>query len=313
MSNSTLPRAFIWRRLHSLTGLWLVLYLIIHLFTNSQAALFFGDNGKGFIKAANDIRELPFLPILEIVLLAIPFGIHAWWGVQYLFTGEFNSYKKSDAYAYQPYPRNRAYTWQRITSWILLVLITLHVIQMRFMEFPASADRGLEKTYLVRVNDDPGLESVAEKIGAQLYTPDQVENLKQETTQKQRTLETGNDLTPIQQEHLAEQKSFLEALNMRSIHAGQHLAVANNFGTVELLMVRETFKNPFMLILYTVLVISACFHAFNGLWTFMITWGVTLSQKSQRGMRIIANSLLFLIAFLGLAAVWGTYWINLRQ
>lgn len=35
-----LPSAFIWRRAHSLTGLWLVLFLIEHLLTNSQAALF---------------------------------------------------------------------------------------------------------------------------------------------------------------------------------------------------------------------------------------------------------------------------------
>ena len=48
-ATAVIPRAFIWRRLHSLMGLWLVLFLGEHLLTNSQAALWLGDNGKGFV------------------------------------------------------------------------------------------------------------------------------------------------------------------------------------------------------------------------------------------------------------------------
>jgi succinate dehydrogenase / fumarate reductase, cytochrome b subunit len=45
----------------------------------------------------------------------------------------------------------------------------------------------------------------------------------------------------------------------------------------------------------------------------MITGGGTLSAASQNMMRKISTILLFLIAFLGLAAIWGTYWVNLKQ
>jgi len=79
-----------------------------------------------------------------------------------------------------------------------------------------------------------------------------------------------------------------------------------------LLVVRETFKWPLMMVLYTIFVLSACFHAFNGLWTSLITWGVSLTERSQKMMRGLANTLMIVVAFLGLAAIWGTYWVNLR-
>src|ERR1700733_2092312 len=87
------PRAFIWRRLHSLMGLWLVLFLIEHLLVNSQAALILGENGKGFVEMVNKIHGLPFLKAIEFVLLGIPFLIHMVWGVKYLFTAKSNAHK----------------------------------------------------------------------------------------------------------------------------------------------------------------------------------------------------------------------------
>ncbi|KIA76522.1 hypothetical protein DB43_AD00010, partial [Parachlamydia acanthamoebae] len=55
------------------------------------------------------------------------------------------------------------------------------------------------------------------------------------------------------------------------------------------------------------------YHGFNGLWTFMISWGVTLTALSQRYMRHLATALMVIVAFLGMAAIWGTYWINLKS
>ena len=76
---------------------------------------------------------------------------------------------------------------------------------------------------------------------------------------------------------------------------------------------RDTFKNPLMILLYTGLVLAACFHAFNGLWTCMISWGITLTARSQQLMRSFATFLMVVIASLGLAAIWGTYWFNLTH
>ncbi len=44
-----------------------------------------------------------------------------------------------------------------------------------------------------------------------------------------------------------------------------------NFATASLLVVRDTFKNPWMVIIYSIFVITACYHAFYGLWTASIT------------------------------------------
>ena len=71
-----IPGAFIWRRLHSLLGLWLVIYLCEHLLVNSQAALFFHDDGYGFVTAVNKLEALPYLRVIELVFLGLPFLLH---------------------------------------------------------------------------------------------------------------------------------------------------------------------------------------------------------------------------------------------
>lgn len=311
---SHIPTAFVWKRLHSITGLWLVAFLIIHLLTNSQAALLIGHDGSGFIESANSIRKLPYLQAIEIALLGIPFAIHIYWGIQYLFTGESNTYKSDGTQPSLPeYPRNQAYTWQRITSWVLLVLIAAHVVHMRFMEYPLSGQRGIDKYYIVRVSKDIGLYPLSERLGVTLYDKEQI---AQEVAKYPAHLESIPQDSPqalILSQQEKENSEWVEALETHPLDPNQLLAVTKDFGTAELLMVRDTFKMPIMLVLYTLLVISACFHAFNGLWTFCITWGVTLSPRSQNVMRKISTSLMILIGFLGLAAIWGTYWINLKQ
>ncbi len=268
------------RRLHSLTGLWLVLFLMQHLFINSQAALFIGEDGLGFIKGANDIHSLPYLPVIEAVLLGIPFLIHGWWGIQYLFTGKFNSFPTDGSSpSLTRYPRNHAYTWQRITSWILLIAIIAHVVQMRFLDNPIAVKIDNQTSYMVRLEADTGLTSLSQRLDFELFDHSNIH---------------------IRQIY-------------KPIQAGQVIAVTHDFGTAELLMVRETFKMPIMIALYTLFVLAACFHGFNGLWTFMISWGITLSEKSQRWMRTLATGLMVLITCLGLAAIWGTYWVNLMQ
>ena len=168
-SEKILPRAFIERRLHSLTGLFLVLFLIEHLFLNSQAALLIGEDGKKFIDGVNSIHDLPYLPFIEIFLLGVPILLHAGWGIAYLRTSEQNSYGNTGTKPYLPeYPRNKAYTWQRITSWILLVGIAAHVIQMRFIDFPVAAPVGTVTSYMFPVEKDSGLGNLSRAAGFQI-------------------------------------------------------------------------------------------------------------------------------------------------
>ena len=71
-----LPSAFKQRRLHSLMGIWIALYLIEHLFTNSQLGWIVGNSNNGFVRSVNRFGTLPYLPIIEIVLLGIPISYH---------------------------------------------------------------------------------------------------------------------------------------------------------------------------------------------------------------------------------------------
>lgn len=314
MTAPAVPQAFIWKRLHSLAGLGLVLYLMEHLFVNSQAALFIGEDGIGFIKAVNGIQDLPYLRVLELGVLGLPFFIHIWWGIKYLQTSKINSFGDTGRTPYLPnYGRNRAYTWQRITSWFLIVAILAHVVHMRFVEYPVKTQEGIDRFYMVKVDADSGIYTLSERLGVKLYGPKEIQNLKSKLPSFE---ERPSELTPewrINEQKIREQHEFVKGLESRPIKEGQLIAVAKNFGTAELFMLRETFKMPIMIALYTLFVIAACFHAFNGLWTFMISWGITLTQRSQKLMLKFSTFLMFLVAFLGLVTVYGTYWINLRQ
>ncbi len=335
-SAKKIPRDFLLKRLHSLAGLWLVVYLILHLFTNSQAALFLGDDGIGFIHSVNSIHELPYLPIIEITILAIPILIHALWGIQIALTAKYNSFGDSGTKPYLPeYPRNRAYTWQRITSWLLVVGILAHVIHMRFIEYPTSARVDGNHSYMIRVTLDDGLYTLSKRLGVQLYDERQIHYLKEESGAQatpsitateaflslfaslpevfKATKETNKPDLLIEEQHKLQYQTWLKALEKRPLRKGEVIAVADNFATVELLMLRDTFKNPIMLVLYTLLVLTTCFHAFNGLWTALISWGVTISQRSQRVISGLSIFLMIAVSFLGLSAVWLTYWINLKQ
>lgn len=314
MTTDTTPQAFVWRRLHSLTGLGLVFFVIYHLFTNSQAALLFGHDGAAFIRSVNAIHDTPYLPIVEIALLGFPLLIHTVWGIKYLMTAKYNSFGPTGHTPYLPeYPRNRAYTWQRITSWLLIVGIIAHVVHMRFIEYPTSAAKGQDHFYMVRVTEDEGLYTLAARLGVQLYTPQQVEALKEKTPpfSSEKAVLTPKEL--IARQAVEQEAGWVQALEKRPLKEGELMAVSDNFGTAELLMVRDTFKIPSMLVLYTLFVLATCFHAFNGLWTFMISWGVTLTQRAQNWMKIVSTALMVSVAGMGLAAIWLTYWINLKS
>lgn len=311
-----IPSAFIWRRAHSLTGLWLVLFLFEHLLTNSQAALFFGDDGNGFVRAVNLIKDLPYLPAIEIFLLGVPFLIHGIWGVRYLFTAQYNIGETDGSSPSLPqYPRNQAYTWQRITSWILLFGILAHIIHMRIIEYPSSAVNDFQNVYINRVEDDKGLHTLSKRLNFQFYNGQQVKELKQKIIAQKKIELTEEsqpeDIIAVQKQH--DEASWIEALDKWHLKENQVVVASPSFGVAELLSVRDTFKNPTMVILYTGLVLAACFHAFNGLWTFMISWGVTLTARSQQIMMSFAVILMVITTGLGLAAVWGTFLFNLMH
>lgn len=296
---------FIWRRAHSLMGLWLVLYLFEHLLVNSQAALWIGDDGIGFVRMVDLIQSLPYLQIIETIFIGIPLLVHGGWGIKRALSAKKNRL---------PYERNRAFNWQRLTSWILLVGLIGHVLQMRFLDAPKKIDLGSCEIHLVKLQFDEGLYTLAPRLGVKLYNRENIES--KQALAKSVLLETTFSLqeekrvAKIEKEN--EARRFSEALRSFSLKENQVIAVSEKPGTAILLMVRETFKNPWMVGLYTLFVLAAAFHAFNGFWTALLTWGVLLSWRAQRWMLPICWCGVLLLSFFGLAAIWGSYWINLR-
>jgi len=294
-----IPHEFIWRRLQSLAGFFLVIFIVAHLFTNSQAVFFIGDDGRDFIHSVNSIHDMPYLILIEIGLILAPLIIHTIWGIKYLLAANYNSLGNNGKTPYLPYPKNCAYTWQRITSYLLIVGVLAHVIHMRFIDYPVTGHQKNQKTYSVEVSFDDGLFPLAKRLNVQLFAKEAFYN-------------DSKQFNPLKEQLKEHPEDWILKWQSHPIDSGNVIVVSDNFGTAELFIVRNTFKSFNMIILYSMLVIIACYHAFNGLFTFMITWGITLSLRSQALMRKVTYGLMALFIFLGLSTVWMTYWVNLR-
>jgi succinate dehydrogenase / fumarate reductase cytochrome b subunit len=323
----TTSNTFIWRRIHSLMGLWLIIYLLEHLIVNSQATLWIGDDGSGFVRLVDSLESLPFLQVIEVLLIGIPLAIHMFWGVKRIFTAKANSLPNQGNSPSLKYGRNRAFTWQRLTSWILLFGVIGHVVQMRFLDMPKKAHFNQKEWSLTPLTFDEGLYTLAARLDVTLYNASEIRMLQAkaralpDATLPSLSLsegvaptpydeEKGKTLVDIQKSH--EEKQWLQKLGAFDLKSNQVLAIAPLPGKAILLKVRDTFKNPIMAACYTLFVLAAAFHAFNGFWTALITWGAVLSYRSQKAMLPVAWIGMGLLAFLGLAAIWGSYWINLR-
>ena len=308
-----LPYAFIFRRLHSLAGLFFVLFLIEHMLTNSTAALFVSEEGSEFVHAVNFLQSLPYLPLIEFFLLAVPIAIHALLGVLYYMEARFNSFPSNGSKPSLPFTRNYFFTWQRITALILVVGVIAHVISMRFIQKPTPLDTTPETKYVVTVTADPGLLSLEPQLKLMLITPHTLPDILSTMQQSELALA----IPPISeidrayyQERLATQRASLAALHPTEEQWG---VVTQDFGTAMLLVVRDNFKIPWVCVLYTIFTLAACFHAGFGLWTFAISWGISLNELGRQAVGVISYFLAFALAVGGLACIWMTYWVTLKQ
>jgi succinate dehydrogenase / fumarate reductase cytochrome b subunit len=310
-------------------GLWLVLFLMEHLFVNSQAALLLGENGQGFVDAVNAIHNLPYLCVIELFLLGVPLLIHMVWGVRLLFTAKSNASRSDGSRPALPaYKRNKAYSWQRITSWILLIGVAAHVVKFRFLDYPWSAREGQTSCYFIKIHMDKGLYTLTDRLGFTLYDESGVLREKQALEQRRdesalleaaealpemSSFDMSQEVILTSAQKYQEKIAWVKALEKKLLKEDEVIAVTNSFGTASLLSVRDTFKVPLYAGLYTIFVLAACFHGFNGFWTFLITWGAVIKMASQKRAGAVALGLMLLVSFLGLAAIWGTYWLNLRS
>jgi succinate dehydrogenase / fumarate reductase, cytochrome b subunit len=63
-------------------------------------------------------------------------------------------------------------------------------------------------------------------------------------------------------------------------------------------MMNEILTNPAMFIFYLVGTISAVFHFTNGMWSFLVHWGITVSPKSQKVSSYVSIVFFFLLSYM---------------
>lgn len=315
---------FLWRRIHSLMGFWLIIYLFEHLIVNSQAALWIGDDGHLFVKMVDFLESLPFRQVIETVLIGIPLLLHGVWGVKRALSAKMNSRSSDGSSPSLKYERNRAYSWQRLTSWILLFGILAHVVEMRFLDYPKKAMKENLERYLVVLHFDEGLYSLGQRLHVDFYSSKEISNMQPKERaapiEKKSLFEAVQPIEyfpekEMQVEQIQEayqERKWIQTLTSFHLSENEVIASCPKAGTAMLLNVRDTFKSPLMALLYTVFVLSAAFHACNGFWTFLITWGFILSTRAQRALIPVSVIGMLFLSFLGFIAVWGSYWINLR-
>ncbi|WP_227936666.1 succinate dehydrogenase cytochrome b558 subunit [Alkalihalobacillus deserti] len=80
--------------------------------------------------------------------------------------------------------------------------------------------------------------------------------------------------------------------------------IAAAFGAeVNFDMMANIFSNPFMIAFYILGVISATFHFANGLWSFAVSWGITVTPRSQQIATYVTLAVFFVLTFIGIRAI----------
>ena len=66
-------------------------------------------------------------------------------------------------------------------------------------------------------------------------------------------------------------------------------------------------------ILYAIGILACVFHLANGMWTMGITWGLTVSESSQRWSSRICTGFGIVLALVGLSALWGMGTVDIDE
>ncbi len=115
---------FFLRRLHSLSGILPIGgFLFFHLFANSTALV----SAESYNAVIDFLRGLPFVEYIEWLVLFIPIGFHAIYGVMINATAKPNQFKYS-------HWDNWRYFLQRATGAVAMVYILYHIIQFKTVE-----------------------------------------------------------------------------------------------------------------------------------------------------------------------------------
>ncbi|WP_240374665.1 succinate dehydrogenase cytochrome b558 subunit [Bacillus piscicola] len=70
-------------------------------------------------------------------------------------------------------------------------------------------------------------------------------------------------------------------------------------------MMADILSSPFMMIFYIIGVLSATFHFSNGLWSFLVSWGITVSPRSQHIVTYVTIAIFIVLSVIGMRALFA--------
>lgn len=68
-------------------------------------------------------------------------------------------------------------------------------------------------------------------------------------------------------------------------------------------MMADILANPFMLAFYIVGVVAAVFHWANGIWSFLVSWGLIITPRSQQITTYVTIGIFVVLSFIGVRAL----------
>ena len=68
-------------------------------------------------------------------------------------------------------------------------------------------------------------------------------------------------------------------------------------------MMADIVANPVFFALYIVGIVASMFHFANGIWTFLITWGITVTPKSQKVSKYATMGIFVVLSVIGVLAI----------
>lgn len=68
-------------------------------------------------------------------------------------------------------------------------------------------------------------------------------------------------------------------------------------------MMADILSSPFMLVFYIAGVLAATFHLSNGIWSFLVTWGLAQSPRSQKIVSFVTIGIFLILSVIGLQAI----------
>ncbi len=112
--------SFLLRRLHSLSGLLPIgAFLCFHLFENLKALQGAEVYSEG-VQHLNSMLPRPYFYAVEVGVIMVPLLFHGLYGLYVAGTGKAN-------YARYVYPSNLAYVIQRLSGFVALIYLVVHV------------------------------------------------------------------------------------------------------------------------------------------------------------------------------------------